>query len=80
MYLHVMELLYCLTIATQQASLNSIFYRQENRDQSYDHYFRRFLTIFCEKIGAFLKNQCYDPFLQKPTVFCESKKFRRKYF
>jgi hypothetical protein len=25
------------------------------------HNFLRFLTIFGEKIGAFLKNQCYDP-------------------
>jgi hypothetical protein len=26
----------------------------------YDHNFRRFLPIFGEKIGVFLKNQCYD--------------------
>jgi hypothetical protein len=26
----------------------------------YDHNFLRFLTIFGEKIGVFLKNQCYD--------------------
>jgi hypothetical protein len=26
----------------------------------YDHNFLRFLTIFAEKIGVFLKNQCYD--------------------
>jgi hypothetical protein len=27
------------------------------------------ITIFCEKFGFFLKNQCYDPFLQKILVF-----------
>jgi hypothetical protein len=26
----------------------------------YDHNFLRFLTIFGENIGVFLKNQCYD--------------------
>jgi hypothetical protein len=26
----------------------------------YDHNFRRFLPIYGEKIGVFLKNQCYD--------------------
>jgi hypothetical protein len=26
----------------------------------YDHNFLRFLPIFGEKIGVFLKNQCYD--------------------
>jgi hypothetical protein len=26
----------------------------------YDHNFLRFLPIFREKIGVFLKNQCYD--------------------
>jgi hypothetical protein len=26
----------------------------------YDHNFLQFLTIFGEKIGVFLKNQCYD--------------------
>jgi hypothetical protein len=31
-----------------------------NRVGCYDHNFPRFLTIFGEKIGVFLKNQCYD--------------------
>jgi hypothetical protein len=31
-----------------------------SRDRCYDHNFLRFLTIFGEKIGVFLKNQCYD--------------------
>jgi hypothetical protein len=30
------------------------------RGRCYDHNFRRFLPIFGEKFGAFLKNQCYD--------------------
>jgi hypothetical protein len=35
----------------------------------YDHNFLRFLPIFCEEIGVFLKNQCYDQnFLQKLAV------------
>jgi hypothetical protein len=29
-------------------------------DRCYDHNFLLFLTIFGEKIGVFLKNQCYD--------------------
>jgi hypothetical protein len=29
------------------------------RGRCYDHNFLRFLTIFGEKIGVFLKNQCY---------------------
>jgi hypothetical protein len=28
----------------------------------YDHNFLRFATIFGEKIGVFLKNQCYDQY------------------
>jgi hypothetical protein len=31
----------------------------------YDHNFLRFSTIFGEKIGAFLKNQCYDQLFSK---------------
>jgi hypothetical protein len=30
------------------------------RGRCYDHNFLRFLTIFGEKIGVFLKNQWYD--------------------
>jgi hypothetical protein len=30
------------------------------RGRCYDHNFLRFSTIFGEKIGVFLKNQCYD--------------------
>jgi hypothetical protein len=30
------------------------------RGRCYDHHFLRFLPIFGEKIGVFLKNQCYD--------------------
>jgi hypothetical protein len=32
----------------------------ETWGQCYDHNFLRFSTIFDEKIGVFLKNQCYD--------------------
>jgi hypothetical protein len=32
----------------------------ESRGRCYDHNFLRFLAIFDEKIGVFLKNQCYD--------------------
>jgi hypothetical protein len=36
------------------------------RGRWYDHNFlRRFLPIFGEKIGVFLKNQCYDPIFAK---------------
>jgi hypothetical protein len=31
------------------------------RGRCYDHNLPRILPIFCEKIGVFLKNQCYDP-------------------
>jgi hypothetical protein len=31
-----------------------------NWGRCYDHNFLRFSTIFGEKIGVFLKNQCYD--------------------
>jgi hypothetical protein len=51
----------------------------------YDHNFLRFSPIFGEKIGAFLKNHCYDQVFRK-TSFSLSKKrqyfrqiFRRKY-
>jgi hypothetical protein len=33
-----------------------------SRGRCYDHNFLRFLPIFGEKIGVFLKNQCYDNF------------------
>jgi hypothetical protein len=32
----------------------------QNRGRCYDYNFLRFSTIFGEKIGVFLKNQCYD--------------------
>jgi hypothetical protein len=41
----------------------------QTRGQCYDNYFRRFLPIFCEKNGVFLKNQRYDHFFfQKLAV------------
>jgi hypothetical protein len=42
------------------------------------------ITIFCdflqEKIGAFLKNQCYFKILQKLEVFCTNSPFFAKCF
>jgi hypothetical protein len=35
------------------------------RGRRYDHNFLRFLIIFDEKIGVFLKNQCYDHLFEK---------------
>jgi hypothetical protein len=34
--------------------------RSPTRGRCYDHKFLRFSPIFGEKIGVFLKNQCYD--------------------
>jgi hypothetical protein len=34
----------------------------------FDHNFQRFLPIFGEKIGVFLKSQYYDQILQKLAV------------
>jgi hypothetical protein len=52
------------------------------RGRCYDHNFLRFLSIFGEKIGVFLKNQCYDQnfayLSQKSQLFRWL--FRRKYF
>jgi hypothetical protein len=36
------------------------------RGRCYDHNFLRFLPIFSEKIGVFLKNHCYD------HIFCKN--------
>jgi hypothetical protein len=35
----------------------------------YDNNFLRFSTIFGEKIGVFLKYQCYDQFFQNLALF-----------
>jgi hypothetical protein len=32
----------------------------KTRGRCFDQDFLRFLTIFCEKFGVFLKNRCYD--------------------
>jgi hypothetical protein len=39
---------------------NKLALKGVTRGRCYDHNFLRFLTIFGEKIGVFLKNQCYD--------------------
>jgi lysyl-tRNA synthetase class I len=36
------------------------FKHQHSWGRCHDHKFLRFLPIFGEKIGVFLKNQCYD--------------------
>jgi hypothetical protein len=52
----------------------------------YDHNFMRFSSISGEKIGAFLRNQCYDPiFATISSILYQKRKFcrqifRRKYF
>jgi hypothetical protein len=38
----------------------AFFVRSHIWGRCYDHNFLRFLPIFCEKIGVYLKNQCYD--------------------
>jgi hypothetical protein len=52
------------SLPSPQANLKSILSRvlggRVTRDRCYDHNFLLFLTIFGEKIGVFLKNQCYD--------------------
>jgi hypothetical protein len=35
----------------------------------YDHNFLQFFTIFGEKIGVFLKYQCYDQLFQNLALF-----------
>jgi hypothetical protein len=50
------------TIA-QKAKISPIWGRY------YDHNFLRFSTILGEKIGVFLKNQCYDQFFQNLALF-----------
>jgi hypothetical protein len=46
----------------------------------YDHNFLRFLPIFGEKNGVFLKNQCYDNIFAKNSSSLSKKRrfFRRK--
>jgi hypothetical protein len=47
----------------------------------YDHNFLRFLPIFGEKIGVFLKNQCYNHFFKKiGLVLSQKRQFFRKIF
>jgi hypothetical protein len=56
------------------------------RDRCYDRNFWRFLTIFGEKIGVFLENQCYDQILAKASSSLGNKPqyfrqiFRREFF
>jgi hypothetical protein len=51
------------------------------RGRCYDHNFLRFLTIFGEKIGVFLKNQCYDQLFSKFSfVLCQKRHFFADFF
>jgi hypothetical protein len=51
----------------------------------YDHNFLRFFSIFGEKVGVFIKNQCYDQLFSKLGFVLRQKRqffrwiFRRKY-
>jgi hypothetical protein len=47
------------------------------RGRCYDHTFLRFLPIFGEKIGVFLKNQCYD---QNFAYFSFVSRQKRQFF
>jgi hypothetical protein len=47
----------------------------------YDHNFLRFFPIFDEKIGVFLRYQCYDQFLSKFSfVSSQKRQYFRKIF
>jgi hypothetical protein len=47
----------------------------------YDHNFLRLSTIFGEKIGAFLKNQCYDQiYAYLSFVLSQKRHFLRQFF
>jgi hypothetical protein len=48
-----------------------------SRGRCYDHNFLRFSPIFGEKIGVFLKNQCYDQFFSQTSSSLSKK---RQYF
>jgi hypothetical protein len=55
------------SVRSENAELIFVGYDQKFWNQNfeswgrcYDHNFLRFLTIFGEKIGVFLENQCYD--------------------
>jgi hypothetical protein len=51
------------------------------RGRRYDHNFLRFLPIFGEKIGGFLKDQCYDQIILKfGFVLIQKRQFFRKNF
>jgi hypothetical protein len=64
---------YCVMLGNTQ--LGSVLIR----DRCYDHNFLRFLTIFCEKIGVFLKKQCYDQFFIS-FVFSQKRQFFAEFF
>jgi hypothetical protein len=57
-------------------------FKSDARRRSYDHNFQRFLPFFCEKIGVFLQNQCYDPNFTKKhsSTLNKKRQFYRKCF
>jgi hypothetical protein len=54
----------------------------ETWERCYDHNFMRFLPIFSDKIGVFLKNQCHDNFFSAklPFVGVKNANFFDKFF
>jgi hypothetical protein len=49
------------TLFNEQVKPSTMSYTtMVTRGRCYDHNFLRFSTIFGEKMGAFLENQCYD--------------------
>jgi hypothetical protein len=54
----------------------NMIHKIDSRGRCCDHNLLRFLTIFGEKIGVFLKNQCYDKkFAQFSIVFSQKRQF-----
>jgi hypothetical protein len=52
-----------------------------SRGRCYDHNFLRFFPIFGEKIGVFLKYQCYDQLFSKFSfVSSQKRQFFAKFF
>jgi hypothetical protein len=56
--------------------LNAVpkYARTKNRSQCYHHYFLRFFPIFGDKIGVFLKYQCYDQLFSKFSFVSSQKR------
>jgi hypothetical protein len=57
-----------------EISPRAISFHKLTRDRCYGHNFRRFLTIFGDKIGVFLKNQCYDQIFESFSLVLSKKR------